>query len=370
VLKGKPREKAQKDAALMPAVSLDEEVAKDAQNIAQGIYSPLEGFLLQEDYERVLHERRLSFKDVYWTIPIVLDVTKDRAAQLKEGEDIALTCNNRTVAVLHLEEKYPYDKKEFARRVFKTVDPSHPGVASLYSKKEILLGGKIDLLEEVESAYKRYALTPRQTRAIFKERGWKTVVGFQTRNVPHLNHEFLQKTALSFLDGLFINPVIGKKKKGDFRDEIILESYRVLIDRYYPKESVVLAILPWEMRYAGPMEAIHHAIIRKNFGCTHHIFGRDHAGVGSFYRPYEAQEVFDQFPDLGITPIFFREFFYCKKCQGVMNEKICPHGAQDRIVFSGTKVRSIFTRGETPPKELMRPEVVEVIKKYPNPFVE
>ncbi len=205
---------------------------------------------------------------------------------------------------------------------------------------------------------------------MFEEKGWKTVVGFQTRNPPHLGHEYVQKTALAFVDGVFINPVIGKKKAGDFKDEVILQSYDALMKNYYLRESVVMSILPFEMRYAGPREAIFHAIVRKNFGCTHFIVGRDHAGVGNFYGPYDAQKIFDEFPDLDITPLFFKSFFYCKRCGTVTNEKACPHGEKEHINFSGTKIREMLSKGQIPPEELMRPEVAKVITRHKNPFVD
>jgi sulfate adenylyltransferase len=218
--------------------------------------------------------------------------------------------------------------------------------------------------------YADYTLTPKETRILFSEKGWNTVVAFQTRNAPHINHEYLQKSALALVDGLFINPVLGKKKTGDFKDEVILASYKAIMANYYPKSSVVMSVLHYEMQYAGPKEAIMHAIMRKNFGCTHIIIGRDHAGVGSFYGPYAAQEIFKEFPDLGIAPLFFKEFYYCKRCAGIASEKTCPHGEEDKLSFSGTKLRKMFSEGEVPPKEFMRPEVAQAIMKFPRPFVE
>ena len=251
-----------------------------------------------------------------------------------------------------------------------TLDPSHPGVAKVNALGDTLLGGRIALAAELSSPFPNYTLWPIETRVLFKEKGWRTVVAFQTRNPPHLGHEYVQKTALTFTDGLFINPIIGKKKQGDFTDEVIIKTYHELIDRYYLRDRAVMGILQAEMRYAGPREAILHAIMRKNFGCTHFIVGRDHAGVGSFYGPYDAQKIFDEFPDLGILPLFFKSFFYCKKCSTVTNEKSCPHGKKDRINFSGTKIRKLLSEGESPQKELMRQEVAEVIMQHPNPFVE
>jgi len=369
VVKGERKERLLEEAKEMRKIELSYEEAKDLENIAKGVFSPLEGYLVQEDFLSVLYDMRLS-NDVPWTIPIVLDASKEELDGCKPGDDVALVYNGKPIAILHLEDVYTYNKEEYAQCVFKTKDANHPGVARVYGLEEYLLGGKIDLIEFVGSKFPRYALTPLETRVLFKAKGWKTVAGFQTRNVPHLGHEFIQKSALTFVDGVFVNPVIGRKKKGDFRDEVILEAYEVLIKHYYPKDRVALAILETEMRYAGPREAIFHAIVRKNFGCTHFLVGRDHAGVGNYYGPYEAQEIFSEFPDLGITPLFFTTFFYCRKCGGVVNEKICPHGKSDRVYFSGTKIREMISRGERPPPEMMRPEVVEVILKHENPFVE
>lgn len=271
---------------------------------------------------------------------------------------------------MHVEEKYGFDRKELAQQVFKTTDARHPGVAKTFNMRGLLLGGEIDLVNELKDPFYRYRLKPLETRVLFREKGWRTVAGFQTRNAPHLGHEYIQKTALTFVDGVFINPLMGKKKIGDFKDEVILETYDALIKNYYLRGSAVLAALETEMRYAGPYEAIFHAIVRKNFGCTHFIIGRDHAGVGKYYGPYEAQEIFDDFPDLDVTPIFFKSFFYCKRCGGVENERTCPHGHEYRINFSGTKIRGMLIRGEKPPQELMRPEVAEIVLKWKKPFVE
>jgi sulfate adenylyltransferase len=232
------------------------------------------------------------------------------------------------------------------------------------------VGGDILLVDKIDSAFPNYHLIPRETRILFKEKGWRTVVGFQTRNVPHIGHEYLQKTSLSFTDGLLINPVIGRKKPGDFKDEVIISTYESLIRNYYLKQRAVLVTLQFEMRYAGPREAILHSIVRKNYGCTHFIVGRDHAGVGSFYPPFAAQEIFDEFPDLGISPLFFRSFFHCNRCNGVANDKTCPHPDDDHVTFSGTKIRDMLNSGENPPEEIMRPEIAEIVLNWENPFVE
>ncbi len=354
-----------RDVEGMEKLKVSKDIAKDVENIAHGIFSPLEGFLCKDDFENVLFNKRLS-NDIPWTIPIVLDMNEKK---YKEGDEILLESENGLQAILEIEEVYSYDKKETAQEVFKTTDESHPGVKKVYEMGDFLLGGKITLVKQEENPFERYTLYPKETRILFKEKGWRDIVAFQTRNPPHIGHEYVQKTALTFVDGIFINPIIGRKKKGDFTDEVILESYQTLMKHYYLKDRAVLAILRTEMRYAGPREAIFHAIMRKNFGCTHFIVGRDHAGVGNYYGPYEAHDIFNEFPDLGITPLFFRSFFYCKKCGGVVNEKICPHDSKYHINFSGTEIRKLLKEGKKPPSIMMREEVAEIIIKSRNPFV-
>lgn len=365
VLTGEARKRAVEKAGKLSQYVLDEEKAKEVQNIAQGVFSPLDGFLNQGDYLSVLDRGRME-NGHPWTIPIVLDFSSG----IEAGDERALVYRQEPVAILHVTDTYRYDKQKFAEKVFGTTDSAHPGVAKLMAMKECLAGGQIDLLKEVDFPFATRYLKPSQTRELFREKGWKTVVGFQTRNIPHLGHEYCQKTALTFADGLFINPVIGKKKKGDFTDEVIIDTYDALIKSYYPPERVHMSILPLEMRYAGPREAIFHAVVRRNFGCSHIIIGRDHAGVGSYYPPFAAQEIFKQFPDLDISPVLFQDFFYCRKCLGVMNKKTCPHDGQWRVDFSGTDMRARFLRGERPSEEVMRAEVVDLILKNSKPFVE
>ena len=362
-------DRTKEEAMELPKLSITMDEVRDLGNIGHGVFSPLEGYMFREDFENVLKEGRLA-SDLPWTIPIVKDVDKKDVEMLLKEDEVALVYGNLPIAILKVEEIYPYEKKEYAERVFSTTSIEHPGVANLMKRKEHLVGGKITLISDPPTNFPRYKLWPKETRVLFKEKGWKTVVGFQTRNAPHIGHEYVQKTALTFVDGLFINPLIGKKKKGDFRDKVIIAAYETLFKYYYPKNSATLGILETEMRYAGPREAIFHAIMRKNFGCTHFIVGRDHAGVGNFYGPYEAQEIFYDYPDLGITPLFFRSFFYCKKCGTVVNEKICPHGPEYHVNFSGTKIREMLLKGEKPPELMMRPEVADVILQFENPFVE
>jgi len=367
---GKEKESVIKKAKGLPSIKLNHEQVSDLENIAFGVFSPLEGYMGEKDYRNVLNQMRLS-NDLPWPIPIVLDVSKENAKKLKEGQEIALlNPSGVPVAIFYLEERYLFNKEEMAEKVFQTKDTAHPGVAKVMEMKDVLLGGPIDLIQESPTPYFKYKLKPIETRILFKEKEWRTIVGFQTRNTPHIGHEYVQKAALTFTDGLFVNPVIGRKKRGDFRDEVILASYDELIKHYYLKERAVMAILQMEMRYAGPREAIFHAIIRKNFGCTHIIIGRDHAGVGNYYSPYAAQDIFDEFPDLGIVPLFFKSFYFCKRCNSVVNEKICPHPSSEHINFSGTKIRDILIEGKIPPSDLMRPEVAQVILSFEHPFVD
>jgi sulfate adenylyltransferase len=341
-------------------------MASDIMNLGIGTLSPLEGFMGPEDLHSTLYEKRLA-SGIPWTIPIVLDVSASQASQL--GEAVGLWYAGQPLALLEVDTTYRYDPHEFAKQVFGTEDQKHPGVANVFRMREVLLGGRVTVLGELDSPFARYRLTPLETRVLFTAKGWRTVVGFQTRNVPHLGHEYVQKTALTFVDGIFINPVIGRKKAGDFKDEVILQAYDALVRHYYLRERAVLATLHTEMRYAGPREAIFHAIVRKNFGCTHFIVGRDHAGVGKYYTPYAAQEIFDEFPDLGIIPLFFTAFFYCRRCSSVANEKTCPHGAEARVDFSGTLLRKLLSERQAP-DGLIRSEVAEIILSTAQPFVE
>lgn len=353
----------------LPTLKITEETFIEVENIVIGTYSPLEGYLVKEEFERVLEESRLP-DGLPWTIPIVLDVPKSFDESVERGQQIVLTYHGRIVALMDIESKYSPKKKQWVNSVFGTDNPAHPGVKSTLAKHNVLLGGKIDLFERPSVPFSQHHLTPKETRVLFKAKSWRQVVGFQTRNAPHVGHEYVQKTALTFVDGIFINPVIGKKKEGDFKDEVILESYQALIDHYYLKERAVLVTLLTEMRYAGPKEAIHHAIMRKNYGCSHFIIGRDHAGVGDYYAPYAAQDIFEEFPDLGIVPLFFRSFYHCKKCNSVVNEKICPHPSKYHTNFSGTKMRDMLISRSLPPADQMRPEVSEIILRYEQPFVE
>lgn len=362
------RPQLNEEAAEMLSISVTEEFRKDMECIAYGIFSPLVGPLNRDDYTAVLEKGRLT-RGHPWTFPIVLDVLEETASRIKVGDDVALTLEGEAFSIIHVEDKYSLDRKVHAQSVYKTLDMDHPGVTKTCEMGPVLLGGSIDLFNETQGKFQDYRLKPIETRVLFKSKGWRTIAGFQTRNAPHVGHEYVQKTALAFTDGLFINPLIGKKKAGDFTDEVIIDTYTTLFDNYYLRNTATLVTLEMEMRYAGPREAIFHAICRKNYGCTHFIVGRDHAGVGNYYGPYEAQEKFSEFPDLGVTPLFFRSFFYCKKCGGVQNDKVCPHGPEEHLNFKGREMRSMLMNGERPSELLMRPEVVDAILRHTEPFV-
>ena len=355
------------DVEGLKKIEINNDLAEDILNIANGVFSPLKGFLSYNDLDCVVKEKRLE-DDTPWTIPILLDFENKIA---DEGEIMLLTNKeNNLRALLNIEEIYQYDKKTIAENVFQTTDIKHPGVSNLYNTKKFFVGGNILLLDGKSKDFNRYHLNPRETRYLFKIKGWKDIVAFQTRNPPHIGHEYVQKTALTFVDGIFINPIVGRKKVGDFKDEVILASYETLMKHYYLKERSVMSILRTSMKYAGPREAIHHAIMRKNFGCTHFIVGRDHAGVGNYYGPYDAHEIFSEFPDLGIIPLFFRSFSRCSKCGSVVNDKICPHDQRYHTNFSGKKIREILNKGGIPPEDMMRKEVAETILNFNKPFVE
>jgi sulfate adenylyltransferase len=345
------------------------DLRNDIENIADGTFSPLEGFMSQEDFESVIESGHLK-NGLAWTIPIVLDADKKMAAEIKDSREVVLKNNGDYFAVLNVDEVYSFDKRSTSKAVYQTDDIRHPGVARTLEMKDKLIGGKIEVIKkESASSLRKYRMSPSETREEILRRGWKTVVGFQTRNVPHIAHEMLQKAALNIYDGLFLNPIIGKKKPGDFKDEVIIETYRTLLEKYYPKDRVMLVTLHTVMRYAGPREAIHHAIMRKNFGCSHIIIGRDHAGVGDYYPPFAAQKIFKHYPDLGIQPLFFPAFYYCKKCISYANERNCPHGLEFREELSGTKMRELINRAEIPAEHLMRPEISKLILSYKDPFV-
>jgi sulfate adenylyltransferase len=362
---------SKQDPSGLFSISISDDLANDVENIADGIFSPLEGFLSQQDFETVTSKGRLA-NDLAWTIPIVLDVDESTAKKMKDAGDVLLQSpSSDGFAILHVEETYHFDKEKTVKGVYGTNDLKHPGVARTMALKDILVGGKIDYIKKPqESEIRKYRKSPTETREEFQKAGWKTIVAFQTRNPPHVAHEMLQKTSLTTRDGVFINPLIGKKKSGDFVDEVIIKCYETLIEHYYPKNRCQMATLHTEMRYAGPKEAIHHGIMRQNYGCTHIIIGRDHAGVGNYYDPFAAQKIFDDYPDLEIAPVFFPAFFYCKKCLNFTNDRVCPHDVESREQLSGTKLRSIIQDGKSPSEFILRPEVSKIILNYNKPFVD
>ncbi len=351
-------------------IELDNELAKDVKNIADGVYSPLKGFLREADFTSVVNQMRLQDGTV-WPIPIILDISKKQYQTLKkENEILLLDQNSQPLALLKDPEFYQYHKKEMAQKVYGTTDKAHPGVEEVYQMGPYLVGGEVMSLVNGRGLFSDHNYTPAQTREIFTKRGWDTVTAFQTRNVPHRGHEFLQMQALARTDGLFVQPVIGRKKLQDFKDEYIIGAYDILINRYYPQNRVLLGILPLKMRYAGPREALLHAIIRKNYGCTHFIVGRDHAGAGDYYQPYAAQKIFEQFEpnEIGVQILKFHEVVYYPH-KKIHDYKLADPD-DDQLTFSGTKIRGMITHKKQPPKYLMRPEVYQLLTNSYNTMVD
>ena len=344
----------------LPQVTLDDRAFSDLVMIAIGGFSPLTGFMGQADYEPVVTDMRLA-SGLPWAVPVTLSVAEAVADPLTIGSLVRLNDSaGRFVGVLELTEKYAYDKVKEATNVYRTDEDKHPGVKVVYDQGPINLAGPVWLLQRDDHPlFPNYQIDPAASRALFAERGWKTIVGFQTRNPIHRAHEYIQKCALEIVDGLFLHPLVGATKSDDIPADVRMRCYEIMMDKYFPQDRVILAINPSAMRYAGPREAIFHALIRKNYGCTHFIVGRDHAGVGDYYGTYDAQYIFDEFEpgELGITPLKFEHAFYCTRTETMATTKTSPSTPEERVHLSGTKVREMLRRGELPPPQFSRPEV-------------
>ncbi len=363
-LSGVERETLLERIPAMPRLTLRAREISDLEMIANGAFSPLQGFMCEDDYIAVRGNKHLA-SGLPWTIPITLSASDDFAATVKEGQDIALYADDEHVlGVLHLKQKYRYDKQREAERVYLTTETAHPGVAALYEQGDWLLGGKISLLNRPRnSQFPAYRLDPQQTREAFKKKGWHRVVAFQTRNPIHRAHEYIIKCALEIVDGLLLHPLVGETKSDDIPADVRMHCYEAMLEHYFPRTRTMLAVNPAAMRYAGPREAIFHAIIRKNYGCTHFIVGRDHAGVGNYYGTYDAHYIFNEFDAeaLAITPLFFDHSFYCRRCDAMASNKTCPHDSSEHVTLSGTKVRELLAAGTPPPREFSRPEVARIL---------
>ena len=363
-LAGVERETLLEQVPAMARIDLRAREVSDLEMIANGAFSPLEGFMCEDDYVSVRGNKHLA-SGLPWTIPVTLSASDDLAVGLKEGSDVALYgADDHLLGVLHLTQKYRYDKQREAERVYLTTDAEHPGVSALYDQGEWLLGGPISLLNRPRNAnFPAHRLDPVETREAFKKRGWHRVVAFQTRNPIHRAHEYIIKCALETVDGLLLHPLVGETKSDDIPPEVRMRCYEQMLEHYFPRTRTLLAVNPAAMRYAGPREAVFHAIIRKNYGCTHFIVGRDHAGVGSYYGTYDAHYIFNEFDSeaLAITPMFFDHSFYCRRCDAMATNKTCPHDSAEHVQLSGTRVREMLASGEMPPREFSRPEVASIL---------
>jgi sulfate adenylyltransferase len=361
---GSDAESLESEAANFPKLRVGERELSDLEMLTVGALSPLRGFQGEKDYRSILETMRLE-SGLPWSIPVTLSLSDEELKRVGRSEAVTLTDGaDRQVAVLRVQETFRRDRELEARSVFGTEDLEHPGVKALHEAGDWCLAGEVQALRlPRHDDFSQYRLTPAQTRAAFVERGWKTVVGFQTRNPVHRAHEYIQKCALEIVDGLLLHPLVGATKGDDVPAEVRMRCYEVLFENYYVAERAMVAVFPAAMRYAGPKEAIWHAICRKNYGCTHFVVGRDHAGVGTYYGTYDAQKIFEELDpgELGITPLMFEHSFFCLTCEGMASSKTCPHDDSVRVVLSGTKVREMLRNGEKPPPEFSRPEVAEIL---------